>query len=105
ILALALVIVSVLAISIPAFAADYTWRYSDDELYTNSGESQHIMNLQSDLNIFLRNTKQSQITVDGYFGQNTKNAVIKFQNANNLSPDGRVGPLTKNALYSYYLSH
>lgn len=31
---------------------------------------------------------------DGIFGPNTRNAVIKFQRENNLSPDGVVGPKT-----------
>ena len=33
-------------------------------------------------------------SVDGVFGPNTQNAVIAFQQANNLTPDGIVGPKT-----------
>ncbi|MGI6412934.1 MAG: L,D-transpeptidase family protein [Syntrophomonadaceae bacterium] len=36
--------------------------------------------------------------VDGYYGEKTKQAVVKFQQANKLSPDGIVGPQTYNAL-------
>ncbi len=37
-------------------------------------------------------------SVDGIFGQNTQNAVIAFQQANNLTPDGIVGPKTWNSI-------
>jgi hypothetical protein len=37
-------------------------------------------------------------TPDGNFGQNTYNAVVCFQKAMSLSPDGIVGPQTWNAL-------
>ena len=39
--------------------------------------------------------------IDGVFGQQTKNAVIKFQKKNGLTPDGIVGKATLEALGIY----
>ena len=39
-------------------------------------------------------------TADGTFGQQTEAAVVAFQQANGLSPDGIVGPETASALNS-----
>ena len=36
--------------------------------------------------------------INGVFGPETKEAVINFQTANNLKPDGVVGPVTKQAM-------
>ncbi len=41
-------------------------------------------------------------TQDGIFGSGTRQAVIDFQEAMQLSPDGTVGPLTWQALYKVY---
>ena len=92
ILALALVIVSVLAISVPALAAAWTWRYGT-EVDRNSGTNNQVMAVQQDLN------KQ----VDGYFGDDTEEAVKDFQRAKGLTADGVVGPKTMEKLYEVYL--
>lgn len=45
---------------------------------------------------------------DGIFGQKTRDAVIRFQRANGLKPDGVVGPITWKALEKYltgYTTH
>lgn len=39
-------------------------------------------------------------SVDGSFGEGTKNAVIAFQKANNISADGKAGSATLNLIYS-----
>lgn len=41
-------------------------------------------------------------TQDGIFGSGTRQAVIEFQEAMQLSPDGAVGPLTWRTLYQVY---
>jgi N-acetylmuramoyl-L-alanine amidase len=39
-------------------------------------------------------------TADGYYGNDTKNAVISFQSSKGLTADGEVGPATWNALFN-----
>lgn len=51
-----------------------------------------------ELQKFLNNAGYDCGTADGKFGQKTKNAVIKFQKANNLIGDGVVGAITRKAL-------
>ncbi len=46
------------------------------------------------LQFVLKTQGYSVGAVDGVFGNNTQNAVIAFQTANNLTADGVVGPLT-----------
>jgi peptidoglycan hydrolase-like protein with peptidoglycan-binding domain len=47
--------------------------------------------LQCQLNMTVRG---ANLTVDGIFGRNTRNAVVKFQSCDSLDPDGLVGPKT-----------
>lgn len=49
----------------------------------------------------LQKLKLYEGNIDGKFNTLTKNAVIKFQNENNLSADGIVGPLTWKAFSPY----
>jgi len=46
----------------------------------------------------LLNFNGSNLTADGDFGQQTRNAVVNFQNNKGLGADGIVGPLTWSAL-------
>ena len=46
------------------------------------------------LQFILNNQYGANLSVDGIFGSNTRNAVLKFQQDNSLSADGIVGPNT-----------
>jgi len=103
--ALALVVMSVMAVAIPAMATEvWEGRYSDREIYTNTpaGYSWAIRNVQRDLNTYFQNIPAYQLTVDGYFGQLSKASVKEFQRRNGLTQDGRVGPNTKDFLWAVY---
>jgi len=59
--------------------------------------------LQNYLNIISRIfTMIPSLSVTGYFGDDTRNAVRIFQSENNLTPDGIVGPETWDALAGVY---
>lgn len=59
-----------------------------------------VKNLQRALNYHLRN--EPRLEVDGIFGRNTKANVIAFQRQSQLAKiDGKVGPETNKALYSF----
>ena len=104
ILALALVIVSVLAIAAPALALTWTEHYGPGTLYSNTEGNvrRYIRNVQYDI----RAVTGYQVTVDGYYGNGTKAAVKYFQKYMNdnhgysLAEDGICGPQTKDALMS-----
>lgn len=48
----------------------------------------------------LTSLKYNPGTIDGYFGENSKTAVITFQRRNGLTQDGSCGPATWNKLFS-----
>ena len=66
-------------------------------LHTGYPQGDCVAQLQTDLRI----VQNPNLDVDGLFGSihsQTYNAVIAFQTAHGLKPDGMVGPATKNAL-------
>lgn len=65
---------------------------------------QDVITLQYLLNVAAEfNAAIPAPTQDGNFGRGTQQAVMAFQRAAGLSPDGVVGPLTWQALYDTYL--
>ena len=59
---------------------------------------QYLLNVASEFYPYVPGVAQ-----DGIFGSGTRQAVIAFQQAMQLSPDGIVGPATWRALYDVYL--
>lgn len=53
----------------------------------------------------LNNIGYNAGTVDGYFGPQTRQAVVNFQVGNRLAPDGVVGPQTWQALEKFILGY
>ena len=51
----------------------------------------------------LRALNYGPIQVDGYFGPQTRRAVVSFQNRKGLTTDGTIGPETWRALHSWSL--
>jgi len=70
---------------------------------SQGARGEHVLQLQFLLN-FISEFHPSVPTVikDSVFGSETRSAVIEFQRYFNLTPDGVVGPVTWNKLYSVY---
>ena len=115
---LALVIVTVLAITVPAMAAYRPWQYRWGPhtilpySYPPAGSDERawIANLQGDLNtlrtMYTSFTHQqspfrySPLTVDGLYGPNTISVIEKVQGYYSLVVDGYCGVNTKNAIWN-----
>ena len=64
---------------------------------------QNVRDLQSYLALIGRNYESvPEIPVTGYFGPQTRDAVIAFQNAFGITPNGAVGPVTWNTIAGQY---
>lgn len=84
---------------------DWEVRYGTGNLSTAGGESTsaQIRNFQDDLDYLGYDLGEGG--VDGYYGPDTKAAVIKFQQKYGLDDDGIAGPDTKAKLYSLTLNN
>lgn len=78
------------------FNKDKTVEAEGDQVLSIGANGLLVESLQRTLNSKL--PADQQISVDGDFGPGTQQAVIRFQEANNLSEQGEVGPETWKAL-------
>lgn len=69
--------------------------------YNVSGDSVHCLQLLLDL--YANKDGLDSIVVDGIFGPNTHNLLLRFQAAKGLSQDGIAGPNTWNTLVAYVI--
>ena len=64
---------------------------------------ENVRDLQTYLSLIGKNLEAiPEIPITGYFGSQTKNAVIAFQNAFGLPANGAVGPVTWNTIVQQY---
>jgi uncharacterized protein YceK len=80
------------------YGYDDTWS-SDKKTYS---EPEVILSVKQ-VQLALRKSGFYQGPIDGKVGSKTKQAIIKFQKANNLKADGIVGKKTSVALNKYLL--
>lgn len=101
IVALALVLVTVLAIGAPALAAlsgsyaPYLGGSGSSYNIRRGHTGDQVKNLQMLMNACLG----TSLTLDGVFGSDTEKAVIKFQSQYGLTADGIVGANTKQKIW------
>ena len=70
---------------------------------TEGMSGENVRDLQTYLALIGRNyDSMPEIPVTGYFGPQTREAVIAFQNAFGLTPNGAVGAVTWNTLAKQY---
>ena len=66
-----------------------------EEVLQIGSQGENVRQLQAQLN-----AQGSNIKVDGIFGEETRAAVIWFQESQDLKQDGIVGPKTTNRLFA-----
>ena len=72
-------------------------------ILSEGSRGEHVLELQFILNVIAEYYEAvPSVIQDSVFGPSVKNAVIEFQRAFGLNPDGIVGPATWNKLYSIY---
>ena len=78
----------------------YTLKYPNATLSVHTGSDEAILALQKFLNKRgYTDAYGCPLAEDGIYGNNTYNAVIKYQEANGLFGDGIVGDKTWNSMY------
>ena len=100
-LALVLVVMMIMAVLVvPASAAGSTWIARFQKFAPTSRTSYQtgyacaVQSILLDYNSTTHSYIANHGGVDGMFGSNTESAVKEFQNQENLTVDGRVGPAT-----------
>ncbi len=70
---------------------------------TPGEESENVRNLQTYLSVIAQNNPQiPPVTIDGIYGNETRDAVYTFQALNELPPTGSVGPVTWSKIANQY---
>jgi peptidoglycan hydrolase-like protein with peptidoglycan-binding domain len=85
-----------LAEAVPAQEQSNALSQTDTGILKVTSQGQDVVDLQ----MRLRDLGYFNYKVTGYYGTATRAAVLNFQENNNLSPDGAVGPETLAVLYS-----
>lgn len=72
-------------------------------LITTGAKGSVVRQLQNYINVIANNVRSvPRVSVDGDFGNGTKNAVAAIQRLYGITPNGQVGPLTWNAITELY---
>jgi len=89
--------------SLPAQYRNYQNLLYPGYILTTGAKGSVIRQLQNYINVISDNVSSvPSVTVDGDYGNATKNAVIAIQKLYGITPTGQVGPLTWNAITELY---
>ena len=89
--------------SLPPQYSGYSNLLYPGYIITTGAKGSVVRQLQTYINVIARRVNSvPSVTVDGDFGNATKNAVIAIQQLYGITPNGQVGPLTWNAITELY---
>ncbi len=89
--------------SLPSEYRSYSAFLYPGNAITTGASGKIIEQLQTFLRVISENDSSvPSVTVDGYYGDETKNAVLAVQRINGLDQTGQIGPLTWNAIINMY---
>ena len=89
--------------SLPPQYKNYAGLLYPGYLITTGAKGSVVRQLQTYINVIASKVRSvPSVTVDGDYGNNTKNAVIAVQRLNGITPTGQVGPLTWNVITELY---